>query len=417
MGIQKLETSVIVIGAGPAGAGTSFFLSKFGIPHIVIEKALFPRDKVCGDACSGKAAVVIERANPEWLQEMLGDPGKFLPSNGLVFGAPNGRTMAIPINTDKRNGAPPNFIVPRLVFDNFLFEKMSSSFCTVLQEADVTNIIRNEGRVEVRMTRKGQDYLVTAPIVIGADGDKSIVKKHLLSGHAVSKTTSVGLRAYYKGVEDMHSDNFIELHFLPEIMPGYLWIFPLPGGMANVGVGSMSDSIRKKKVNLREQMLYAIKHNPSLAPRFANARLIGDIKGYGLPLFEGEKPVSGANFMLTGDAASLIDPFSGEGIGNAMYSGMIAAGAAKKALEKNNYSASYLKEVYDDFLYTCVGPELRRSAKIQQLCKYPWLFNLVVNKANKSATLRKTLTAAFSDTDLQEELSNPLFYLKMLFNR
>jgi len=79
----------------------------------------------------------------------------------------------------------------------------------------------------------------------------------------------VGLRAYYEGVAGLHPDNFIELHFLPEMLPGYLWIFPLPNGMANVGVGILSERIREKKMNLREQMLYAIRHNPQIAPRFA----------------------------------------------------------------------------------------------------------------------------------------------------
>src|SRR5580704_2102511 len=134
MHIQKLETSAIIIGAGPAGAATSFFLSKYGIPHIVIDKETFPRDKVCGDACSGKTALVINRANPEWLTEILNDENTFLPSWGITFVAPNGKALDIPFTAKRtKETKAPGFTLPRLVFDNFLFQKMALPFCRVFQ--------------------------------------------------------------------------------------------------------------------------------------------------------------------------------------------------------------------------------------------------------------------------------------------
>ena len=418
MGTQKLNTSGIIIGAGPAGAGTSFFLSKFGIPHIVIEKDTFPRDKVCGDACSGKTALVINRANPDWLSEILGDPNSFLPSWGIKFVAPNGKALDIPFSPTRTEATrPPGFTVPRLKFDDFLFQKMPSPHCTIFQQAIVSSIENVEGKVSVTMACKGTNYEITAPIIIGADGDKSIVRKKYLSEHLAPKTHAVGLRAYYEGITGMHEENFIELHFLPEMLPGYLWIFPLPGGKANVGVGILSETVREKKINLREQMLSAIKNNPQIAPRFANARLVDKIQGWGLPLAMSRQPLSGDHFMLTGDAASLIDPFSGEGIGNALYSGMLAAMAIQQAIEKEDYSATFLAQVYDDVVYKRLGDELKISAVLQRLCKYPWLFNFVVNKAYKSHSLRTTISCMFTDMDLREQLSKPSFYFKILFNK
>src|ERR1700742_103134 len=115
MSIQKLNTSVIIIGAGPAGAGTSFFLSKNAIPHIVIEKETFPRDKVCGDACSGKTAMVINRANGEWLKEIQVSEQDFLPSWGITFIPPNGKPLDIPFNPNRTSESKaPGFTVPRL---------------------------------------------------------------------------------------------------------------------------------------------------------------------------------------------------------------------------------------------------------------------------------------------------------------
>jgi geranylgeranyl reductase family protein len=418
MNIQLLETSVIIIGAGPAGAGASYFLTKYEIPHIVIEKETFPRDKVCGDACSGKTALVINRANPAWLAEILADEKSFMPSWGITFVAPNGKALDIPFTTKRtKETKAPGFTVPRLTLDNFLFQKMESPYCTIYQDAKVGNIESIGSKVIVSMTQNGVEYVITAPVIIGADGDKSIVRKKYLNENTAPKTYAVGLRAYYEGVTGLHHDNFIELHFLAEMLPGYLWIFPLPNGMANVGVGILSERIREKKINLREQMLYAIKNNPAIAPRFANAKLNDKIQGWGLPLAMERQPMSGDNFILTGDAACLIDPFSGEGIGNALYSGMLAAAAIKESKEQGNYSAAFLKTAYDDVVWKRLGDEFRVSATLQRLCKYPWLFNFVVNKAHKSPTLQNTISCMFTDMDLRKQLSQPSFYFKIVFNK
>jgi flavin-dependent dehydrogenase len=187
--------------------------------------------------------------------------------------------------------------------------------------------------------------------------------------------------------------------------------------MANVGVGIMSETVRQKKINLREQMLHAIKTNPQIAPRFANAALKDKIQGWGLPMAMERQRISGSRFLLTGDAACLIDPFSGEGIGNALYSGMLAADAIQKAIAADDYSQAFIKEAYDDVVYKRLGDEFKISATLQRLCKYPWLFNFVVNKAHKSPSLRNTISCMFTDMDLRERLSKPSFYFKILFNR
>jgi len=414
----QLQTKVIIIGAGPAGAGASFFLSKYEIPHIVIDKATFPRDKVCGDACSGKTALVINRANEEWLKEILGKPADFLPSWGIKFVAPNGKDLDIPFTPNRKpETKAPGFTLPRMDFDNFLFGKIPSPWSTVYQGASVSSIDKAGEEVNVTFTHQGEEYTITAPIIIGADGDKGIVRRKFVDENSAPKAYAVGLRAYYEGITGMHADNFIELHFLPEMLPGYLWIFPLPNGRANVGVGILSEVVRDKKINLREQMLAAIKNNPNISPRFANATLIDKIQGWGLPLAMERQSLSGNNYILCGDAASLVDPFSGEGIGNALYSGMLAAMALKEAIPENDFTAKNLKEKYDDVLYKRLGDEFKISATLQRLCRYPWLFNFVVNKAYKSKSLRDTISCMFTDMDLREQLSKPSFYFKILFNR
>jgi flavin-dependent dehydrogenase len=188
----------------------------------------------------------------------------------------------------------------------------------------------------------------------------------------------------------------------------------LPNGKANVGLGMRSDKISKKKIDLKKLMERIITQDPVISQRFKNATPLSDIKGFGLPLGSKKRPISGEGFMLVGDAASLIDPFTGEGIGNAMMSGLMAGKKAAQALETNNTSIKKMKE-YDDEVYGRLWSELRLSKVMQEMVNYPWLFNLVVNKANRNEELRTTISCMFEDLDMRKKLRSPKFYFNLLF--
>ena len=374
-----LLTPVLIIGAGPAGVGTSLFLSKFGIPHIILEKEIFPRDKVCGDACSGKTLFVLRKANPQWPLEIFQQSEKFCSSKGIIFVAPNGKAIPIPFGGPKKEGEDAaGFTTPRLILDHYLFQKIDRKLATVFEGVAIQSLERKDNGVVARFLKDGKEIEVLADIVVGADGDKGIVQKKLVTNKPPDKGYSVGLRAYYKGVSGMDKNNFIELHFLKEMLPGYFWIFPLPNGMANIGVGLPAEDVKNKKIKLRELMMDIIEQHPEIKERFKDASLEGKIQGWGLPLATGKNSISGERYILTGDAASLIDPFSGEGIGNALYSGMLAAEAIEKAIQEKRFDADFLKENYDEVLYKKIGQELKLSTTLQALCRYPWLFNFVV---------------------------------------
>ena len=410
---------IVIIGCGPAGSIASIFLSKSKIPHLVLEKETFPRDKICGDACSGKTSFVLRKANPEFLNELFSNEDILMPSEGIVFSAPNGRCIDVPFPKNKIiNNQPIGFVSKRLHFDNFLFEKAHSPLATILQQVTITEIDRTcEGYRITYKLKEGQLIKVNCFLLIGADGDKGITRKKFLNENTVTKSSSIGLRAYYKGVTDMHAENFLELHFLKEVLPGYLWIFPMTNGHANIGIGMNAEIARKKKINLRKVMLEALKNNPIIKERFKNATLIDKIYGWGLPTTESKTKISGSNFILIGDAASLVDPFTGEGIGNALYSGMLAAEAAGAAITENNFSADFFYKKYDTVLFSRIGDELKLSLTMQKLVRYPWLINFVINKANKSESLKKTISSMFTDLDVRALLKKPSFYFDILFNK
>ena len=167
------------------------------------------------------------------------------------------------------------------------------------------------------------------------------------------------------------------------------------------------------ELNLKQLLPQVIEGNPELKKRFENATLVDEVRGYGLPLGSKKRPISGDNYMLIGDAASLIDPFTGEGIGNAMMTGMLAA---QQALASNDYTKGALA-AYDTVVYRRLWSELSLSRKMQQLVTVPWLFNLVVNKAQKSKTLQETISCMFEDMDMRERLKQPSFYVNLLLNK
>jgi geranylgeranyl reductase family protein len=410
-------TDIVIIGAGPAGCSTSLFLAKNKIPHTIIDKAIFPRDKVCGDALSGKVVYVMKQLNPEMINDYNNNSNQFMPSWGVKFVAPNGKSIDIPFKSDvSKETHAPGFISKRIDFDASLFNKLDKNYANVLDGTELLDVIKTDDGITIQLKNKTESFEIkNIKMLIGAEGDRSLVAKKLSDIKKENDHYCAGIRAYYEGVTELHDQNFIELHFLEELLPGYFWIFPLPNGQANVGAGMLSSSVSAKKVNLKEDMLRAIANNPKIKHRFANAKLVNNIQGWGLPLGSKKRVISGNNFLLTGDAASLIDPFTGEGIGNAMYSGMLAAAHIQNCITQNNFSAEF-NQTYDNAFYDRQWDELKLSHTMQKLCKYPWLFNFVVNKANKNKALRETISCMFEDLDLRAKLRNPLFYVKLLIN-
>lgn len=410
-------TDIVIIGAGPAGCSTSLFLAKNKIPHTIIDKAIFPRDKVCGDALSGKVVYVMKQLNPEMIDDYNNNSNQFMPSWGVKFVAPNGKSIDIPFKSDvSKETHAPGFISKRIDFDASLFNKLDKNYANVLDGTKLLDVIKTNDEITIQLKNNIESFEIkNIKMLIGAEGDRSLVAKKLSAIKKDNDHYCAGIRAYYEGVTELHDQNFIELHFLEELLPGYFWIFPLPNGQANVGAGMLSSSVSAKKVNLKEDMLRAIANNPKIKHRFANAKLVNNIQGWGLPLGSKKRVISGNNFLLTGDAASLIDPFTGEGIGNAMYSGMLAAAHIQNCITQNNFSAEF-NQTYDHAFYDRQWDELKLSHTMQKLCKYPWLFNFVVNKANKNKALRETISCMFEDLDLRAKLRNPLFYVKLLIN-
>ncbi len=415
-GKYDLKTEIAIIGAGPAGVSTALFLAKKGVPHLLLDKARFPRDKVCGDGLSGKTIGLFNELNPALVEKMSANPNHFLPSWGVSFIAPNGKGIELPFKKDMSGlKHAPGFTSRRIDFDDFLLKQINPQFTNLQVETELVQIKEIPEGLELELIQQGKPLTYLAKVVVGAGGTASLTARKLAKQKIQPQHLFAGLRVYYENISEMHPQNFIELHFIPEALPGYLWIFPLPDNQANVGIGVLSKDIKKKNIHLKTLLQKAIATNPVLARRFKNARAVSSVSGWRLPLGSIKRPLSGERYLLTGDAAALIDPFTGEGIGNAILSGKFAAKILAEAVQKNDFSAAVLKK-YDRLLYDDLWSELQISYNIQRLVRFPALFNFVINRVHNNSRLQETFSSMFNDVDMRAKLRSPLFYFRLLFN-
>ena len=398
---------LIIVGAGPAGTTAALYADQMGLKSVLVDKATFPRDKICGDAISGKS---IRYMNELGILDEVSDlDGAEI--NRITFGSPSHKQFDIHLNKNDSN-IKKGFVIPRQIFDNFLLEK-AQNVTTVKDGFKVKDILyENDKIIGVRGEEKGEAKELEAPIILGCDGANSFVARKLGLYQSDMKNTSIAIRCYYKGVKGL-SDQ-IELHFVKEVLPGYFWLFPAGDDLANIGIGLTKADAKKEKRTLRE-ILDEVTKSEYFRDRFSDAKPMEVPLGWNLPLGRIKRKNYGSGFMLLGDAAGLVDPFTGEGIGNAMVSAKYAVEVAAKAIKANDCSASVLSE-YSSLVWDEIGNELNTSSKLQDLAKYKYLLNFVINRSSQSRELQEIISGMLINKFPREKLSNPMFYLKILFS-
>ncbi len=376
---EILKYDVVIIGGGPSGCACALRLKDSGLKVALIDKYEFPRDKVCGDAIPGRAIKTLNSIDPQYAAAFKKFPAKCVTKKTSLFYKNKTITFSWVLEA---------YTCARYEFDNFLFSLVREYTKTDIFTSTQADLVSTtEDGISISI--KGNNKKFETKLLIGADGAHSVAAKQLAAQTLDRKHHVGSVRAYFTGLANMDSLT-TEIYFNKRFLPSYLWVFPLPGDTANVGFGMLSSEISKQKINIRKAIYEFIETSPVLKQKFKDAKHIGELEGFGLPLGSNIKTISGPHFMLCGDAASLIDPATGDGIGNAMLSGKLAAEQAVRCFKENNFSSAFIKS-YDNTVIKALGKELKQHYQVQRiLSAFPFLFDIIFF-VSRSKLLKKLI--------------------------
>lgn len=351
---MNYDYDIIIIGGGPAGAVTALYAAQQGIKVLLVDRAHFPRDKVCGDAIPPSAIAILEELG--FLAQLRQMPHTNI---SLVW------------QTEDDCWPLPNaqaLVCKRSIFDCLLFTAAKAQVDT-REGWKVENLLLDNDRVLGIHAKSdtGASCQVTAKIIVGADGCNSIVaRKAVEFSQPSNRSKAIAARAYYRHLPLAER---MEFYYLQECLPGYLWIFPVDSDTVNVGVIIFDRTLPNQHLS-SQQLLQQLLDSPLLKHRFAQAERLGRIQGWYLPLADERLNLHGNGFILVGDAAGLIDPFMGHGIDTAMISGKIAGELLGTICRNNDFSARAL-QIYTNAIWQQYSSYFERRLALRKMIESP----------------------------------------------
>ena len=336
---STVTCDVLVVGAGPAGIAAALELHRSGLDVLVIDKATFPRDKCCGDGLTTGALRVLESLGfdpalvPSWT-----------PTSDVWLRSPSGREMSIPLPSGKGTFAA---IAPRLELDDALVRTAIDRGVRVAQGVTFTQITSmNDDGVVVSVDGLGD---VRCGYVVAADGMWSPVRKSL----GLSQPGYLGewhaFRQYASNVTGPAKDRLI-VWFDSDLLPGYAWSFPLRDGRVNIGFGILRGG--RHSVQDMNTLWPDILSRPHVREALGeNATLEGRHTAWPIPARVTSATLAHERVLFVGDAACVTDTLTGEGIGQALLSGVLAgqAIATSRAHGARSVSRSYKRAIRRNF--------------------------------------------------------------------
>lgn len=317
---------VLVVGAGPAGVSAAIHLTRAGKSVIVIDKATFPRDKCCGD---GLTTAALRRL------EALGFDPRTLPSwktvDATIWRSPSGHTIHLDVPHD---GGIRVGVAKRVDLDAALVTHARAAGIDIREATALKAAQVDESRISV----DAGDETFDASYVVGADGMYSPLRRALAPKHEAYLGEIHAFRQYFENVDGPAAEE-LWVSFEPDLLPGYVWSFPLGDGRANVGFGIERQP--GKSVQWMRDIWPDILQRPHVREALGdNATPSEPHKAWPIPARIRPEMLTAANgrVLFVGDAARAVDPLTGEGIAQALETGELAADAI--AQEATPYDAA-----------------------------------------------------------------------------
>ena len=321
----------LVVGGGPAGSAAAIVLARAGKSVAVVDKSTFPRDKCCGDGLTTLALRELEH-----LGMPSSDISSFTEIDGARLRSPGGREFTIPLPTTGTYAA----VARRLDLDASLLDHARKVGAQVLEGVAVTGAHQDGDGTHIELDGIGR---VNPSFVIAADGMWSTVRRELGLTPENYRGEWHAFRQYGQGATGVAKDELI-VWFERDLLPGYAWSFPLGNGEVNIGFGMLRGEILsgKKMANIWRDLLERPHIREALGDGFT---LIDRHTAWPIPARVGEMPLSAGSVLFTGDAAAATDVLTGEGIGQALLTGRLAAEAIISGGPATSVAATYEREV------------------------------------------------------------------------
>jgi len=305
---------LVIIGAGPSGtaAAISALRSVPDLKVLLVDKEFFPRDKPCGDGLGPGVVSVLEAIEAADVLD-----GEVEIDSCTVYG-PDGSGFSSELPTiDGRRLS--GYVVPRLEFDHRLVGRAVSVGAELLEGWSFDSLSDSSpDPVSVSLKKGNEKKIVHARAVIAADGANSRVRSFLKVARNSPRLTGIAIRAYANSRRESKANSLI-FEWSDELLPAYAWYFPTSSEVVNVGLGLVVRDSQRRRFQLRENLERFVR---LLKNRNLPLTDLRNERSYLLPHGARLPRLAHGRVMLIGDAGSMINPLSGEGIFYGMFAGV-----------------------------------------------------------------------------------------------
>jgi menaquinone-9 beta-reductase len=398
----------LVVGAGPAGSACAQWLAARGWQVLLVDQHDFPRDKVCGDGLIPDTHAALRRLGV--LDEVL---AQSRPVKDVRFVGPRGGHVDVPGTLS---------VLPRKVLDHILVRAAQRAGAQLLTPLRFEAVLEEGGRVVgARFKTADGPHEIRARWVVLATG--AVPQAQIAAGICERHTPSgVALRGYVKNpalaARRPESQRQLQMVWHPRLRGGYGWIFPAPDGVFNIGAGITGSHIRQRDgkgrmqdMNLKQMFQAFCEVYPPAAELMAGGELVGEIKGAPLRCSLIGTRWTRPGLLATGEAAGSTYAFSGEGIGKAMETGILAA----EALLHDSQAADAAVQQHYEAALRQLKPKFDLYETASRVNNHPWLADLVIWRARRSERIRRRLSGVLEETQNPGRLFTVKGMTKLLF--